>query len=106
MGLREKAKKLRNEFMRNDDEEPLISNYDIENIEAGKFDEVIKGSSLREKAKEIKEKTYSESSQSLSNENKEDIKNKEKTPITDRLLGSVKLETHSTEKLKGRISNG
>ena len=36
----------------------------------------------------------------ISNENKEDIKNKEKTPITDRLLGSVKLETHSTEKLK------
>ena len=36
----------------------------------------------------------------ISNENKEDIKNKEKTHITDRLLGSVKLESHSTEKLK------
>jgi protease II len=34
------------------------------------------------------------------NENKEVIKNIKKTPITDRLLGSVKLETESTEKLK------
>jgi hypothetical protein len=34
------------------------------------------------------------------NENKGNIKNNKKTPITDRLLGSVKLETESTEKLK------
>ena len=72
MGLRDKARRLRSTLTKTEDEKPLISTEDLESVEEGKFDEVIEGTSIREKKAEQEAQSISEET-SKSKEISEDI---------------------------------